>query len=165
MRRPRTMALAAILFTLLAAPGCGPNLKDRGTVKGRLTFNGEPVPGATIAFVTDDNLQGSGHTDENGDYEVRDAPVGKTRVFINAPKARPGIAMSGGVKPPEVPKGSGPMKPPDGEKFPQPEDKPPPKIDPAKVKPIPQKYELPETSGLTFTVEKGTQTFDIKLTP
>jgi hypothetical protein len=110
-----------------------------------------------VAFLAADGRVGSANIDADGNYEMANAPVGEVTVTVSVPQ------MSRG------PMQGGPAKPPPG----IPEMHPPgeaggggaPGIDPSKIVAIPKKYEDAKTSGLTYTVEKGPQTYNITLTP
>src|SRR5262249_25433874 len=102
---------------------------------------------------------GSGNIDFNGNYTVADAPVGPCKVTVSAPRvanAPPGLRNA--AKPPP---GMPPMQAPGGAGA----DDSSSLIDPSKIVQIPGKDADPEKSGLTFTVERGEQTFNITLTP
>ena len=114
----------------------------------------------TIAFFADGNRSGAGRIEEDGTYTVSDAPIGDVKVTVSVPSIGGMAGMMGGKVMPKPP-GGGVMKDPND---PGP-GTPSPSIDPKKIVQIPEKYSKVETSGLTFKVEKGDNTFDIKLTP
>jgi len=157
MRPFATIAVLALLAGLLCSFGCGPGIHDRANVKGRVTFGGSAVPLAQVVFTTKDRRTGSALTDDHGNYEMRDAPVGEVMVSVTGMKLSAEMRM-GKYKAPEPPKGMQPMAPPEG-------DAGIAKFDPKKIRPLPDKYEKPETSGLTYVVEKGEHKYDISLTP
>ena len=84
---PATGVLACAGLLLLS--GCGGKGVKLGEVSGQVTFNGEPLPKAVVAF---EPLGGGrpsiGQTDDQGRYEliylrdIRGALVGKHRVKI-----------------------------------------------------------------------------------
>jgi hypothetical protein len=142
-----------LLLGLMAlSVGCTSS-KARGVVKGKVTFSGMPLPTGTITFFGANNLTGSSEI-KDGQYAVNDAPVGECRISVTVPKAPPpggGMALPGakGSVDPENPGRSITIGPPTA----------------VKIVPIPEKYNSPDTSGLTFKVEKGEHTHDIPLTP
>ena len=75
----RTGRVVAALVLLAAASGCGGKLV---TVKGRVTYQGRPVPSTLVTFLPDDGGRRSqGLTDDNGNFTLhysRDE-VGVTR--------------------------------------------------------------------------------------
>ena len=151
--------VGTILFAILicATPGCSPGMRERATVKGRVTFAGGAVPGATVAFTTSDNRNGVAITNEKGEYEMKDAPLGECTVTVSAPKVSQEMRMMGNkFKMPEPPKGMS---------MPEQPDNTTPKLDFKKVRPVPDKYEKPDSSPLKYTVEKGEHNYDIPLTP
>jgi hypothetical protein len=151
-----TTLLASLLFATLS---CGPGYHERGIVRGKVTFAGGGVAGATVAFTTSDNRNGVALTNEKGEYEMKDAPLGECTVTISSPKVSPEMRMMGSkMKMPEAPKGMSMPDQPEGAKE-------IPKLDFKKLKPLPDKYEKTETSGLKFTVQRGEQTYDIPLVP
>jgi len=86
----RVSAKLALLAGCLLACGCGDSDRpDLGRVSGRVTLDGQPLPGATVTFTP---LQGGraslDRTDANGDYEllylrdIRGAIVGRHNVSI-----------------------------------------------------------------------------------
>jgi hypothetical protein len=68
------------LMLLVAAPGCA---KKGSTVRGRVTYDGEPVAAGYITFLPED---GTGRTVgapiRNGQYQAVDVPPGKKRVQV-----------------------------------------------------------------------------------
>jgi len=110
-------------------------------------------------FINKQGVTGTAHIDTQGNYELHDAPVGECQVTVTAPplpqdpsvKAR--LKGGGGPKMPE-------MKAPEGSGIELPSSPTVPK----EIVPVDSKYSKPESSGLTFTVEKGeTKTFNIDL--
>ena len=78
MRRPiLATAFFAVAFAII---GCGD--LPRSTVKGRITFNGKPLPGATLIFLTKDNMTYTTGTNADGSYEVSGIPRGPVTVSI-----------------------------------------------------------------------------------
>lgn len=72
----------------LALMGCGPSGPDLGTVKGKVTMFGRPLPNALVTFEpTDGGPVATGPTDEEGNYELfsagrKGAKVGPHRIVI-----------------------------------------------------------------------------------
>ena len=72
MTRSSLFLLVASIVTVSFSSGCGsrggPPL---GTVTGKVTLDGEPVPGLRITFIPEDRGSPSyGGTDENGEYRL-----------------------------------------------------------------------------------------------
>jgi hypothetical protein len=81
------MLLAAI--AILALVGCDSGGVSLGTVSGKITRNGKPLPGAWIKFIpVQPGRQSFGRTDAEGNYELKytlekkGALVGKHRVSL-----------------------------------------------------------------------------------
>jgi hypothetical protein len=145
-------SLPATILTVALA-GCAPRV---GTVTGTVTFDGEKLQAGTVIF------QGGGGSviktspiAEDGTYKIEDFPVGPVLIAVvtrPAPLAMAGVDKN--LPPPW------PGMPPD--------DKAPrasvlPKV--GKYTAIPDRYYKPETSGLGCSVEAGTHTHDLPLTP
>jgi hypothetical protein len=154
---PRPVGLlVCVAATLLAiAPGCGPDIKARGVVRGKVTANKTPLNSGTVTFHGANNTIGTSNIDLEGNYEITDAPVGDVTITVFVPAPPPG--PKGMTKKWDKIMGPG-SKDPTGEtpgmmigKF---ADNP--------VR-IDDKYSQPETSGLKFTVQKGEQVHNIEL--
>ena len=141
----RRLVLAAALLSLLAATGC----RRGASVSGKVTFKGQPVPGA-ISFYGPGGRVDSGRIDEEGKYTVAKAPIGDVKVTVAPAELRP--AKEGADKGKKVPEHPGSGKAP-----------PPPKA--GKSVDIPSKYKDPEKSGLTYTLKSGQNQIDIDLKP
>ena len=72
-------------FILLASIGCGGGKeppKDRTTVSGTVTLNGQPLPGGTIYFESAGAIGTSMIIGAGGKYSTDRAPIGTNRVTI-----------------------------------------------------------------------------------
>jgi len=118
---------------------------DTGTVSGKVTYKGKPLPGGNVTFAGKDGKSLAAAIHEDGTYSLEKVPPGEYKVAVETESLRK-AAPGGGVPP----KG--------GDKI-----APPPAADAPKYVAIPVKYANPETSGLTYTVKTGKQTFDIDL--
>ncbi|MGB9689416.1 hypothetical protein [Thermogutta sp.] len=156
-----------VLFVL----GCsrGPSRPKTYPVTGTVTMNGQPVEGATVIFVPKSAAAGpagsaggtqaqgpqvaTGETDAQGRYQLG--------TFAKGDGAIPGEYL---VKVFKYPKAATPAGTGGGEEEYRPpeENAPPP---PAPKNLLPEKYANENTSGLSFTVEPKSNTFDIQLTP
>jgi hemoglobin len=94
-----------------------------GTVSGKVTYKGKPLPAGTVAFHSKDGKAISTKLSEDGTYAAEKVPAGEYNLAVETDSA----------------KGS------------------------PKYVAIPAKYADPKTSGLTYTVKKGKQQFDIAL--
>jgi hypothetical protein len=80
----RNFRLAAP-FMILACIGCGGGKeppKDRTTVTGTVTLNGQPLPGGTIYFESAGGIGTSMIIGDGGKYSTDRAPIGMNRVTI-----------------------------------------------------------------------------------
>ena len=159
------LAMLALLGLMLNGCSKGPSRPKTYSVSGTVTFNGQPVDGATVVFVPKALGTGgaaapqgpqvaTGETDAQGRYSLGTFAKGDgaipgeylVKVFKYPKPATPAGTSSGGeeeYRPPE-------------------ENAPPP---PAPKNMLPEKYANEQTSGLSFTVEPKANTFDISLTP
>ena len=143
----RTLTLAVTALSIAMLTGCGSGGKDaKNQVTGKVTLDGKAVSG-TVYFQFPDNKElTSPISSTDGTYQIIDAPIGQAKVSIrgglggaSAPTSKP-PAMKGAPEMPEMSGGGGGVPPP-------------------------TKYGSPTTSGLTFEVKGGKQTYDIPLTP
>jgi hypothetical protein len=137
----RVTGLWATLALSLA--GCGGPYT--GAVSGKVTYQGKPLPGGLVTFVHPDGRIGQGQIQEDGTYSVPKAPGGDVKVTVRTvppiPAMPAAIRLPGGV-------GGGKSE----------------TVYPAgKYTPIPKKYADVSTSGLSLTVRRGSQEFDINL--
>jgi hypothetical protein len=128
------------VLVLLAGTGCGPRV---GHVSGKVLYNDKPLPSGTVLFVGQDgSRRGFSPIAADGTYRFENVPVGAVRIaVVSEPRVPPGLMRASG---------------------PGPQPSAPTRND---YVPIPARYEDPEHSGLTFTVEGGRQTRDILLEP
>jgi hypothetical protein len=145
-----------VCLVALAAAGCGPH--GRTTVKGKVTFNNEPVGMGTVVFVAPDKATGTAQLNEDGTYTMSDAPTGDVRVAVQIPprpapyKGLPGNPLG------KRPDGEG-AEPtvPEAEKM-----KNMPQMS-GKWTYVPDNFADVSKSGLTWTVPAGGGEHDIPL--
>ena len=134
---------AACGLILLGVIGCGPATMAK--VSGTVTWQGEPVPDAMVAFVAQKNPGAVGRTDAAGRFTLTTLKPGDGAYFGSFR-----VAIE-----PFVP-GSGPDAAP-----PSPLTRPKPAPE---RKDIPEVYRSPDTSPLTAEVKRGVKnTFDFEL--
>ena len=149
-----------LLACLAFCTGCGEGIQ-RATVKGKVTLGETPIPVGNVMFWGKDNYTASGTIDKEGNYSVADVPVGEVRISVQTPKLPPGgLEMMHRMKNNPGAKDTESVDPNDPSK----------RIGimgniPENIVPVPDKYNDPGTSGLTYTVKGGEQTHDLKLTP
>jgi hypothetical protein len=120
--------------------GCGSKVKPTGEVHGKVTYNGKPVTAGNVKFFPEPGEEPVlTLIAPDGTYRITGVPVGRSKVAIET------LHLKGHITPP--PPGMAKMM-----NAPQP-----------KYVEIPRKYEQPDSSGLTFEVEKGAKPWDIEL--
>jgi hypothetical protein len=135
----RVTACAALLAgTVLSASCTG---SATGTVKGKITVNGQPLPDGLITFESEvGNKDPFSAAVKDGAYETGPIPVGLCKVSVIQNKVPRPAAPGNDLVPVANPR------------------------DRAAVT-VPPKYGRSDTSGLTFDVKAGPNTFDKDLTP
>jgi hypothetical protein len=129
--------MTAVLL-VLAANGCG----RTGDVSGKVTYKGKPLVWGTVQFEGSDKLIKQGNIESDGTYSISGVATGEALVAVSSinPKSSDFQAR-------------------------QAEGGPPPKPQP-EVKgwfPIPEKYNTPFKSGLTYSIKAGENKIDIEL--
>jgi hypothetical protein len=147
--RGRAPLLALLGLAALLPAGCG---WGTGDVTGTVTFNGEPVPWGRVTFLSQVGKKEARQARIiNGRYTIKGCPGGPVKIGVEsfkAPKAPPNLA--------------GPMR--ERQQQMDPESVPPPELV-GKYLEIPLRYADPTTSGLEYTVQRGSQDHDIPLAP
>lgn len=162
---PRAIAGSLLLGLLVFSVGCGGlDYKARGTVKGKVTIGPKHLTIGTVAFYStkDEGYTGTASIDKNGNYVMTDAPLGEVKITVSVPSLPPGglARMKFGPTPKDQKDKGGSVDPNDPRR----------KITimgdlPEHVVPIPGKYSTTDSSGLTYTVQRGEQTHNIELQP
>jgi hypothetical protein len=139
-RRPAGPYALAILLSW--AVGCSqPSSIETAEVSGQVVFNGRPLPGGRLTFVTPDSKFSKTETiDLKGNYKIM-APVGEVLIAVNNSML--------------LPRKQVPLLKRPGASTPS-------RVTGTYVR-IPSKYYYPETSGLRYTVQSGPQTHTISL--
>jgi hypothetical protein len=140
-RRGLKRFTAYLLLTALAACGCQSRPAE-GQVKGRVTYQGQPLPSGDVMFLAADGSKVSAGISSEGEYRIAKIPAGLARIGV--------------VSHPRVPKGLQQPSHPNPQAAAAPPEKP---------VTIPMHYNKPETSGLTCDVRNGENTHDIELSP
>ena len=137
----RCLRVVGLLLTAMLVTGCGG--KHGAKVYGNVTLDGEPLPadsvGTVAFFPSAGGPPATGVINDDSSYRLttgrdRSLPPGDYNVTVGVNQA------------PDLEAHKGPGPPPPG-------------------KPItPVKYRQSRTSGLSYTVERGSQTIDLELT-
>ena len=136
-----------LLLSAFLLCGCG---GGRGTVSGKVAFDGKPVPTGMISFHSKvGNKEVNNAAILNGSYSISNIPAGETDVTIKS------------VDPAKAASGSGAKASKEGGA----DARSAPKEGTSNYVPIPQRYSVPDQAGLTLTVTKGEQTFNVDLKP
>ena len=146
------LAIAGLLFCAGCSPGgySGPT----GTVTGTVTLDGEPAPqGCTVAFISVDGHAASGKVGPGGSYQLRAGEMGE-----NVPAATYGVSIS-----PPAQAGASETDPDKLMETEMAREVPQEEETQAAEEVIPAKYRGIDTSGLSFEVKAGSNTFDIPL--
>jgi hypothetical protein len=132
---------ALLVLFVLAFTGCS---RPKGTVTGKVSYNGEAVPSGTVAFYGKDDEVSSAPIGPDGTYEATKVPLGEVKVTVTTPlPPDPSAAERLKKNPMVIERGI--------------------TIKQQKVVSVPRKYNLPGTSGISLTVTQGSQPFDITL--
>jgi len=159
----RALLRWGILFAVI--PGCsgggGPSVAV-APVTGTVRYNGVPLAGAWVQF-TQKNcpIVAGGMTDDAGEFELTSlrqgdgAPVGENQVAISIPARSVDESGEFAAKMEEAEANNDAVARAEIKQARRTQSdsaaKPKPRME------LPKKYASPETSGLTFTVEPGTQ--------
>ena len=136
-----------VLAVSLAAVGCGPS---SGAVTGKVTYKDAPLKGGRVHFTASDGKAYSSEIADDGTYTVDKVPVGEAKVSVETSY----LNMSGRTPA---------YKPPPGTSAPPGAIGNDPEAMRKKYVKIPDNYEDPEASKLTYTVKPGAQHYDIPL--
>lgn len=158
------VGLVTAAVALVMATGCsrGDGRPKTYPVTGTVTLNGSPVEGATVVFVPKSPAQpgaqgpqaATATTDASGKYVLG--------TFARGDGAIPGEYLVRVFKYPAPPPPTGGSGSSEDEYVPPEESGAPPAPPPKNL--LPEKYANENTSGLSFTVEPKSNTFDIQLT-
>jgi hypothetical protein len=135
--------------------GCNPSgMGPQGQVSGKVTYQGKPLPGGRVTFLTSKGLIFSGPIDAEGNYKVK-AAVGEAKVSVDNSMLKKDEAPKVDIRhPPGVTPPPGVQVEADNSSA----------ITGTYV-PLPARFQSPDSSGLTCNVQSGSQTHDIDLKP
>ena len=143
----RSLASGAVLAVLVLT-GCG---KGQGVVTGTVTFQGRPLVYGSVVILASDGIPRNAHILPGGSYTLADVPCGDAKLAVHSPDP---AQMDELLKAEKIKVQKG---------LSRSLDRKLPDIDRAKWFPIPPAYGDFEKSGLEFRVEKGNNSFDIRL--
>ncbi len=133
---------------VICVMGCGQRayeIPDSGaTLEGSITYDGKPVPMALIV-VRSETATADARIVEPGKYKVPSVPIGKVKIAVDTDAMR-GELMSRSMA--QAYKGPGGQSSAEaGKKL--------------SFIAVPGKFADPDSSGITFEIKKGANTFDI----
>jgi hypothetical protein len=152
-----------VLAGLLLAGAVGCNKK--GTVSGKVTYDGKPVLVGTVTFHTE-KRQVVAAIDDNGVYTVTGVPLGEAKITVDTSTAEalrkaPAGPPGGPPKDIKAPKDFQSQIEKEGGAANQQLKE---RAERARNTPdVPTAYTKPDTSGVTLTVKAGSQEFNIDL--
>jgi hypothetical protein len=150
-RAPGRWFLSLALAAAVCAAGCG---GGSASVSGEVTYDGKPLPGGNITFVSTEGRGGGSATlDPSGKYTIVRLPAGTYRVSVVTSTLKPGIGMTKpkNYAPPAGASNPAGYKPPENEDMSK------------RYVPIHADYESEKSSGLEFKVKAGANTINIPL--
>ena len=71
----------SVAAAVVALAGCGGGLKT-GSVRGKVTLDGEPITSGTVGFVAADGRVETAMIQPDGTYEIKKAPAGDVVVTV-----------------------------------------------------------------------------------
>ena len=149
--RWRSLVVSALGMCLLGSAGCSESSLpgETGTVIGKVTYKGNPVPaGTTVTFVNQDNgMAAVGQVAVNGSYTL--LMRGEHKMLTGAYRIALGSAQVS-VDPSSDPEAYKAIMTGQGKM-------------PETTTSFPEKYKTAETSGLTCVVQSGPNIHDIEL--
>jgi hypothetical protein len=142
--------LSLLFCVLLLTTGCGGSKRsvEHVNVTGKVTYNGKPVTGGQIMFVSKDGFASTGRIDENGNYTIN-APLGEVKITVDNRMLQSQNPMA--MKAREHKRAGRPGYSAEGEPI------------QGKYVEIPDKFTKAETTPLTWTVAKDQPSHDIDL--
>jgi hypothetical protein len=147
MNAPRLAFLVTVLSIGLV--GCGPGVGD---LSGSVSYKGKKVKVGTVTVFGGDGVVKYGLIDRDGNFTVKDVCGGDVRICVASPHPKESLPYSAGNV---TAKDKGPKR-----------DIPKVTMDPVDLKnwfEIPEQYQYPDKSGLTFQMRSGANTFNIEL--
>jgi len=147
------------IFTILALfVGCQ---RPKGTIEGEVVFDGKPVPGGMLSFVSIGpknklTVEGFCELGRDGKFKI-ELPVAEVMVGVDNREFEPMPATRPAMLP-------GDNLPPDVRKSLSEGTKAASRVSDRWVQ-LPERYYLPETSKIKIKVAKGPQNLQIELTP
>jgi hypothetical protein len=141
----RQLSLLAIVPMALSLAGCSSG--GRGSLAGKVTYQGKTVAYGTVMAICSDGITRSSNIAEDGTYRIEDMPAGRVMLGVVSPEPPDPGAFAGR----EGGRGG-------GAESPRPQF-----FDRSKWFPIPDQLGDPRMSGQETTVSAGENSFDVQL--
>jgi len=123
--------------------------RPTGNVTGKVTFRGKPVYTGSVIIVGKDGVAAAGPIETDGTYVVQKAPVGDVTIGVVS-KDPVYLHRISQLRSSRTPIPASALTNPAG-------------LDRKKWFPIPKEYEEPVHSGLSLSIKKGDNQYDIEL--
>jgi hypothetical protein len=142
-----TLPVAALCLAIAPLSGCG---FKSASLSGTVTYQGKPLTGGSVILYCEDQQIVRGIISPDGAYSIPNVPRGPCRVTVKTHTPIPsGFSLNQELPPVE----DGPIPPWAG------------RAHRGAAANIPERYAIPEESGLTVNVNKIQTIFDIALLP
>ena len=145
----RIFALVALAVTVALPSACKPGAHERrlpetgAKLEGTVTYNGQKLEFALIQVLSETG-SATGMIGDDGKYVVENAPLGEVKIGVNTSAAR------GQFQSKIMSQNASAADPNKSNRIAQP-----------KFMDVPEKYFNPETSGITTTIERGANGYEI----
>lgn len=133
------LAAAALSGLCVVSAGCGKSMGPWGTVSGKVTYDDQAVTAGTVVFISAQGRGASAELDSQGGYTLKTVnsgqkiPVGEYQVGVMPPRKEVDY--------------DAPVKETAAADYPN----------------VPRRYRDHATSGWTFTVKEGPNTFNLEM--
>ena len=160
---------SVLLLSILVVTGCTRSNEQTAEVSGKVTYNGKPLPGGRVTFVTANGYAGHGTISPQGEYSLQ-SPLGEVQIGVDNTMLRSDPQWEKNKNKGRLPiqqakKGEAQEPPTKSAKSPAANQRVTGKQGVVGTYiHIPGRYADPTLSGLKFTVTAGSQTHDIELT-
>ena len=135
MKNKRLPALVLFsIFLVLTMIGCGPS---QGELGGTVSYNGRPVVRGSVLVVGTDRVPKQGPINPDGTYLVKDIPAGAVKIAVISPQPTAKVSRK--------------------------KDDAPQKADTTGWFRLPEHYNDPEKSTLSFQLKSGSNSHNIEL--
>ena len=144
MRLIPLVSLGIVMLGSIFLVGCG---NSGATIEGKVRYKGAPLTTGSVTFNSDGVIR-TASIDKDGTYRIQDCPPGEVKIAIAVHVVKVPTTPPAGAAPPKV---NMPGKPGTPEQN---------AVAPVQID---AKYQNANTSGLTYPVQAGTQSYDIDL--